>query len=102
MGAISHWLRNGVGIINVQHLNTWNLCHKALSAIEKDKVSWADLIPPPELPPPLPPEASKSASIEPIKSAPPLDSLLTQPQCSMIENMLQEENLNGRSVSTPI
>ena len=24
---VGHWLKNGIGVVNVQHLNTWNLCH---------------------------------------------------------------------------
>ena len=32
---VGHWLKNGVGVVNVQHLNTWNLCHIAVFAIEE-------------------------------------------------------------------
>lgn len=59
LGANSSLVRNGVGIVNVQQLNTWNLCCIVVSAIEEQETPWADLIPPPEAPPPSPPITSK-------------------------------------------
>ena len=100
---IGHWLRNGKIIVNVQHLNTWNLCPIAISATEEYDVPWDDLIPPPKLLLPSPPDASKSAYIEPIKSAPSLvDLALAQPQHFMVDNMLQEGSLGGRPILIPI